>query len=148
MARKDPGEMRRRSKIQPNSWAANILVSTAVELRNAVEAYPALAARRLAGDDSALDEVLDLAQRIAAIRRAVFLRADEVRAGVDKSITPLRAGVVLCRLECALVALVQEPPDERAQLDDVGLDAILDEADLRTWMGTVIAAAEKEMGER
>jgi hypothetical protein len=138
--------VKRRSKIEPNTWAANLMVTTAVELRDALDAYPTLAARRLEGDDTVVAPALDLAQRIAAIRRAVVLRAAEVRAGTTESLTPLRAGAVLCQLECALVGLAQDLPDERAQLDEDQLQTIVEQADLSTWMSTVISAAEKQMG--
>jgi hypothetical protein len=135
-------------KPTPNYWAANILASSATELRDALEAYPSLATRVGAQDESARAEALDHAQRIAAVRRAMVLRIEDINAGTTEEISPVRARVALCRLESALVGLVQVPRDERAQLNDEELAELRTHGGLEDWMTTVIKAADDELAQQ
>jgi hypothetical protein len=137
---------RRKPKIEANEWSATMLVSTAFELRDAIDEYPSLANRVLAGDADAGERALDRAQRIAALGCAMVLRKDDIVAGTPEDISPFRAAPALLKLECALVGLTQYPPDERAQLDASELAGLLDQDDLRSWMLNVIDAADRADG--
>jgi hypothetical protein len=138
--------LRRRVKVRPNPWAGTLASETAYELRAATDTYPSLRARRLSGDETAREQALRGAVRLAALNRAMVLQGDAIAMGTNAETTPLRAGSALATLECALIGLAQDPPDERAQLDDDQLEALLAEGDVRSWMEAVIAVAETTGG--
>jgi hypothetical protein len=112
----------------PSELVIAIAVDAATQVELAVGAYRAVLAGGVATG------ARERARELAYVGRAISRNLEQIAAELPESMTPVRAIEALRLLECAFIALAQDPVDERTLPSAAELDDALALGDVDGWL--------------